>query len=202
MKYEQLEKIIIDLPYDEMREIYSNGKQILSVFRPLKLSREFEEYDASKNVQIWLKAGDKKQFRPNHFRLLIDLYTRAREHPESKDKLLYVFDSIFYGADPLKVMHVLDEFTYTQAINPLDISVVLAQLFIAEQNIGFGRRSKYNPRSLYIQGWIRTFINDDYEIDQVISGIGYNRPPLVKYTKLDDKNHKAYSPCAKPLWYK
>lgn len=202
MKYNELEKIIIELPFDEMKKIYSNNGQTLSIFRPSKLPKKFIEYDANKNVQIKLQIGDQKPFKPNHFRLLIDLYTRVREHPESKDKLLYVFDEIFYGADPLQIMHILDEYKYTQAINPLDISVMLAQLFIAEQNIGFGRKSIYNPRSLYIQGWIRTFIDADFEIDQVISGISYNRPPQGKYTKLDDKNHREYSPDAGPLWYK
>jgi hypothetical protein len=202
MIYTELEKIIINLPFDEEKEIYSNNGQTLYVVRPKKLSERFKEYDASKNIQIWLKIDEKKPFKPNHFRLLIDLYTRVREFPESKDILLEVFDRIFYGEDPLELMHLLDKYPYTQAINPVDIAVVLAQLFIAEQNVGFGKKSKYNPRSLYIQGWIRTFINADYEIDQVISGISYNRPPLVGYTKQDDMNHKEYNPKARPLWYK
>ena len=202
MKYTELEQIIIDLPFDEKKDIYSSNGQTLYVVRPQKLSERFKEYDASKNIQIWLKIDDKKPFKPNHFRLLIDLYTRVRECPDSKDTLLEVFDRIFYGEDPLDVMHMLDTYQFTQAINPTDIAVVLAQLFIAEQNIGFGKKSKYNPRSLYIQGWIRTFMNADYEIDQVISGISYNRPPLVGYTKQDDKNHKEYNPDAQPLWYK
>ncbi|KSV57958.1 hypothetical protein [Acetivibrio ethanolgignens] len=202
MKYTELERIIIDLPFDEKKDIYSSNGQTLYVVRPQKLSERFKEYDASKNIQIWLKINNKKPFKPNHFRLLIDLYTRVRECPDSKDTLLEVFDRIFYGEDPLNVMHMLDTYQFTQAINPTDIAVVLAQLFIAEQNVGFGKKSKYNPRSLYIQGWIRTFINADYEIDQVISGISYNRPPLVGYTKQDDKNHKEYNPDAQPLWYK
>lgn len=202
MNYSSLEKIILELPFDTAKEIYSNNEQTLYILRPRKLTERFSEYDASKNIQIWLQIKDKKPFKPNHFRLLIDLYTRARECPESKDVLLMVFDKIFYGEDPLEVLHLLDGYTYTQAINPLDITVVLAQLFIAEQNIGFGKKSKYEPRSLYIQGWIRTFINADFEIDQVISGISYNRPPLVRYTKQDDKNHKDYNENPKPLWYK
>lgn len=201
MIYSELEKIIIDLPFDKEKEIYSNNEQTLYVLRPQKLTERFKEYDAKKNIQIWLKIDNKKPFKPNHFRLLVDLYTRVREFPESKNALLEVFDRIFYGEDPLKVIHLLDCYKYTQAINPIDISVVLAQLFIAEQNVGFGKKSRYSPRSLYIQGWIRTFINADYEIDQVISGISYNRPPLVKYTKQDDQNHKDFNPNAKPLWY-
>lgn len=202
MKYTELEQIIIDLPFDEKKDIYFSNGQTLYVVRPQKLSERFKEYDASKNIQIWLKIDDKKPFKPNHFRLLIDLYTRVRECPDSKDTLLEVFDRIFYGEDPLDIMHMLNTYQFTQVINPTDIAVVLAQLFIAEQNVGFGKKSKYNPRSLYIQGWIRTFINADYEIDQVISGISYNRPPLVGYTKQDDKNHKEYNPDAQPLWYK
>ena len=201
MNYRELEKIIIDLPFDKEKEIYSNNEQTLYVVRPQKLSEHFKEYDASKNIQIWLKINDKKPFKPNHFRLLIDLYTRVRECPKAKITLLKVFDRIFYGEDPLEVMHMLDNYKFTQAINPIDIAVVLAQLFIAEQNVGFGKKSKYNPRSLYIQGWIRTFINADYEIDQLISGISHNHPPLVGYTKQDDQNHKEFNPNAQPLWY-
>ena len=121
MNYTELEKIIIDLPFDEEKEIYSNKGQTLYVVRPRELSERFKEYDASKNIQIWLKIDGKKPFKPNHFRLLIDLYTRVRECPESKDILLEVFDRIFYGEDPLKLMHLLDPYTYTQAINPIDI---------------------------------------------------------------------------------
>ena len=75
MKYSDLEKIIKDLPYDEEKEIYSNNGQTLYVIRPKKLSERFKEYDASKNIQIWLRIDGKKPFKPNHFRLLIDLYT-------------------------------------------------------------------------------------------------------------------------------
>lgn len=201
MRYADLERKIIELPFDEETNIYSNGNETLYVLRPQKLNPRFKEYDASKNVQIWLKIAGRKPFKPNHFRLLIDLYTRVREIPESKDSLLNVFDLIYYGEDPLVVMHQLDHYSFTQSINPLDISVQLAQLFIAEQNIGFGSKSKYDPPSLYIQGWIRSFIDSDYEIDQIISGICRFRPPQVKYTEQDDKNHKKYNPNAQPLWY-
>ena len=201
MDYSELKKVIIDLPIGEKKNIYSNDLQTLYIYRPEILSERFMEYEKEKNIQIWLHIKGKKDFKPNHFRLLIDLYTRVREHPEAKEKMLYTFDRIFYGDDPIQSMKLIEEFKFSQEINPLDITVVLAQLFIAEQDIGFGKKSKYDPRSLYIQGWIRTFINEDYEIDQIISGIHYNRPPKVMYTKQDDKNHREYNPDAKPLWY-
>ena len=72
MKYSELEQIIIDLPFNVEKEIYSNDIQTLYVVRPKILSERFKEYDATKNIQIWLKIGDKKPFKPNHFRLLID----------------------------------------------------------------------------------------------------------------------------------
>ena len=62
MKYSDLEKIIKDLPYDEEKEIYSNNGQTLYVIRPKKLSERFKEYDASKNIQIWLRIDGKKPF--------------------------------------------------------------------------------------------------------------------------------------------
>ena len=55
MKYTELERLIIDLPFDNPTEIYNNGKQILYVLRPSTLSKEFSTYDVNKNVQIWLK---------------------------------------------------------------------------------------------------------------------------------------------------
>ncbi len=202
MVYEELEKLLIELPFDTPKTIYSSNKQLLFVSRPSKLSRRFSNYVPEKNFQIWLKQNDKAAFRPNHFRLMIDLYTRVREFPNSKNDLLLAFDKIFYGEDPIAVQHILDKYDYVQSINPLDISLVLAQLFIAEQNIGFGRESKYNPRSLYIQGWIRTFIDADYEIDQILSRFTHNNPPKADYTKQDDKNHSEFNINAYPLWYK
>ena len=43
-----------------------------------------------------------------------------------------VFDKIFYGEDPLEVLHLLDDYTYTQAINPLDMSPLEALNFLYE----------------------------------------------------------------------
>lgn len=171
------------------------------IFRPSELSNRFKNYDKEKNFQIFLQEGDNKPFRPNHLRLLIDLKLRVREVPESKYTLLKVFDSIFYGKDPDELVYLLSEYNFVSSINPIEITLYLAQLFIAEQNIGFGGITKYDPASLYIQGWIRTFIDSEHEIDQIIYRICRNTPPAVKYTCNDDKNHRNYNPSAEPLWY-
>lgn len=49
-----------------------------------------------------------------------------------------------------------------------DIIAVLSQLFIIEQDIGYGEKSTFTPPSLYIHGWIRTFIIAEQEIDQIV----------------------------------
>lgn len=202
MTLSELHEIIINLPFDEMRRMYSNGEQTILVYRPSQLSARFKYYDVNTNFQIYLQIGDEKPFKPNHLRLLLDLKLRSRELPASKDILLEAFDNIFYGIDPIEAIGPASHIPFTQYINPIDITAVLAQLFIIEQNIGYGSKSNYNPPSLYIQGWIRSFINEDQEIDQIVYRIARNTPPLVKYTCQDDKGHCHYNKTAKPLWYK
>ena len=51
------------------------------------------------------------------------------------------------------------------------------------------------------EGLIRTFIEADQEIDQVVYRICRNTPPAVKYTCQDNKNHPKYNPDAPLLWY-
>lgn len=201
MTYDEMRKIVLDLSFDTMTEVYNNGEQTILIYRPSTLSERFKNYDVNTNFQIFLKLGDDKPFRPNHLRLLIDLKLRARELPQAKEKLLIAFDKIFYGKEPLDAIRPLTHFCFTQYINPLDITAILAQLFIIEQDIGYGSKSTFDPPSLYIHGWIRTFIEADQEIDQIVYRICRNTPPAVKYTCQDNKNHSKYNPNARSLWY-
>lgn len=95
----------------------------------------------------------------------------------------------------------LQKYQYNQHLGSLEATAILAQLFIIEQEYGFNGKSKYNPPSLYIQGWIRSFINSDSEIDILCRRICSFNPPLVKNTCCDDKNHSNYRSNATPLWY-
>lgn len=201
MLYNEMCKKIIDLPFDTMTEVYSNESQKIFVFRPSTLPKRFKDYDVNTNFQIFLQIGDDKPFRPNHLRLLLDLKLRSREQPATIEKLLSAFDKIFYGEDPVNAIQNIKQIKYTQYINPIDITAVLAQLFIIEQNIGYGKKSTFNPPSLYIHGWIRTFISSEQEIDQIVYRICRNTPPAVKYTCQDNKNHKSFNENAQPLWY-
>lgn len=201
MTYEKMKEIVLDLPFDTLTEVYHNGAQAILIYRPSTLSKRFKNYDVNTNFQIFLRIGDDKPFRPNHLRLLIDLKLRVREIPQSKEELLIAFDKIFYGEEPLVAIKPLARICFTQYINPIDITAILAQLFIIEQDIGYGGISTFNPPSLYIHGWIRTFIDAEQEIDQVIYRICRNTPPAVKYTCQDNKNHPKYNPNAQLLWY-
>lgn len=202
MTYNDMKDFVIALPFDTMTEVYSNGKQSILIYRPSTLSERFKNYDVNTNFQVFLKIGDDKPFRPNHLRLLIDLKLRSRELPQAKEELLIAFDKIFYGADPLEAIEPLTHIRFTQYINPIDITAILAQLFIIEQNIGYGEKSTFDPPSLYIHGWIRTFIISEQEIDQIIYRICRNTPPAVKYTCQDNKKHPKYNPNAEYLWYR
>lgn len=133
MTYNDMLNLVLALPFDTMKEVYSNGEQSLLIFRPSTLSKRFKNYDVNTNFQIFLKIGDDKPFKPNHLRLLIDLKLRAREIPQSRIELLTAFDKIFYGAEPLEAISPLTHINFTQYINPIDITAVLAQLFIIEQ---------------------------------------------------------------------
>lgn len=201
MTYNDMRKIVLDLPFDTMTEVYNNGEQAILICRPRTLSERFKNYDVNTNFQIFLKIGNDRHFRPNHLRLLIDLKLRARELPQAKEELLIAFDKIFYGEEPLKAIKPLTHFRFTQYINPIDITAILAQLFIIEQDIGYGRKSTFDPPSLYIHGWIRTFIESDQEIDQIVYRICRNAPPATKYTCQDNKNHVKYNPDPELLWY-
>lgn len=201
MTYNDMKDFVIDLPFDTMTEVYNNGEQSIFLYRPSKLSERFKNYDVNTNFQIFLKIGNDKPFRPNHLRLLIDLKLRARELPQVRKELLIAFDKIFYGAEPLEAIEPLIHIHFTQYINPIDITTISAQLFIIEQDIGYGGKSTFDPPSLYIHGWIRTFIDADQEIDQIIYRICRNTPPAVKYTCKDNKNHPKYNPNAQLLWY-
>jgi hypothetical protein faci_02346 len=201
MTYNEMKAIVLGLSFDTMTEIYSNGKQSIQIYRPSTLSERFKNYNITTNFQIFLKIGNDKPFRPNHLRLLIDLKLRAREFPQSKEELLIAFDKIFYGMEPLDAIKPLTHIHFTQYINPIDITAILAQLFIIEQDVGYGSKSTFDPPSLYIHGWIRTFIASAQEIDQIVYRICRNTPPAVKYTCQDNKKHPKYNPNADYLWY-
>ncbi len=147
-------KIVRDLEFDKNKVVYKKGDLEIYLFRPSKLSKRFENYNFKKNFQIWLKEKE-REFRPNHMRVLIDLNLRIRSNSNMKEKLLLAFDNIFYGADPEKELKELDKEKFEHYLNDLIVIGILAQLFIIEQEYGYNKESKFDPPTLFFQGWIR-----------------------------------------------
>lgn len=200
MNYSDQLAEIVSLPFDTETQIYSDGEIDIYVLRPSELSSRFKDYDAAKNFQIWIKIGERK-FKPNHFRVMVDLYLRARSRPDIKRELAKAFDDIFYGAAPEEAIAQLANTNFVHYLNSLQITAYLSQLFLIEQAHGYKKESRYDPRTLFYQGWIRQVIDSDKEIDNVIMSIARGNTPGVGYTSGDDKNHKKHLDNPKSLWW-
>ncbi|HVC58020.1 MAG TPA: hypothetical protein VND15_00920 [Candidatus Acidoferrales bacterium] len=192
--------IIKTLPFDKKMVVYEKGDLSIYLLRPSKLKKRFASYNVKKNFQIWLKEGD-REFKPNHMRLFIDLNLRIRSKPQLKDELLTAFDSIFYGQDPEKELTKLNKTEYEHSLNPITVIGILAQLFIIEQEYNYRNPSNFNPSTLFFQGWVREFIDNPKEIDNLCMSVANGQPPLSKYTNLENKKGKKYTKNLKPLWY-
>jgi len=200
MNKQTMFNIIKDLPFDINKVVYRKDNLEVYLFRPSKLSKRFEGYDVKKNFQIWLKEGE-RTFRPNHLRVMIDLNLRVRSRQDLKKKLLLAFDNIFYGADPEKELKELLKENFEHFLNDLIVIGILSQLFILEQEYGYHRESKFDPPTLFFQGWIREFIDNPKEIDNLCMSVCNGQPPLAKYVKFENKKDKKHNPKLKSLWY-
>jgi len=193
-------KVVKDLPFDNKKTIFKKGDIEIQLFRPSKLSARFKDYDVKKNFQIWLKDGD-REFKPNHMRVMIDLNLRVRSREDLKKELLLAFDNIFYGKDPEKELAKLSKEKFEHYLNDLVVIGVLAQLFIIEQEYGYDKESMFDPPTLFFQGWIREFIDNPKEIDNLCMSVCNGQPPLTKYVNCENKKHKLYVKESPALWY-
>jgi len=194
-------KIVKELEFDNKKTIFKKENVEIQLYRPSKLSARFKDYDVKKNFQIWLKEGT-REFRPNHLRVMIDLNLRTRSRADLKEKLLIAFDNIFYGKDPENELKELSEETFEHYLNDLMVIGVLSQLFIIEQEYGYHRESKFEPPTLFFQGWIREFIDSPKEIDNLCMSVCKGQPPKANYVNLENKKSKKWiikEPT--PAWY-
>jgi hypothetical protein len=194
-------RIVKELEFDNKKTIFKKGKTEIQLYRPSVLSARFKDYDVKKNFQIWLKQGD-REFKPNHLRVMIDLNLRVRSRPELKKDLLIAFDNIFYGKDPEKELNKLSKEKFEHYLNDLLIIGILAQLFIIEQEYGYNKESMFEPSTLFFQGWIREFIDNPKEIDNLCMSVCNGQPPITRYTDKENKKHKKFiikEPT--PAWY-
>jgi len=194
-------KIVKELEFDKKVTVFKKDGIEVQLFRPSVLSTRFKDYDVNKNFQIWLKEGD-REFRPNHLRVMIDLNLRTRSRIDLKEKLLIAFDNIFYGKDPEVELSKLSKENFEHYLNDLIVIGVLSQLFIIEQEYGYHKESKFEPPTLFFQGWIREFIDSPKEIDNLCMSVCNGQPPKANYVNLENKKSKKWiikEPS--PAWY-
>ena len=193
-------KIVRELKFDNKKTIFKRGDVEIQLYRPSVLSKRFKDYDVKKNFQIWLKEGE-REFKPNHMRVMIDLNLRTRSREDLKRELLMAFDNIFYGKDPEKELSKLSKEKFEHYLNDLIIIGILAQLFIIEQEYGYNKESKFEPPTLFFQGWIREFIDSPKEIDNLCMSVCNGQPPITKYTTKENAKHRLYVKEPSALWY-
>lgn len=193
-------KVVKELGFDIKHVVLKEKETEVYIFRPSVLSKRFKGYDVAKNFQIWLKEHN-REFRPNHLRVMIDLNLRARSRPDCKEKLLLAFDNIYYGKDPDKELEILEKEKFGHFLNDIKVIGYLAQLFHIEQEYCYHKVSKFDPPNLFLQGWIREFIDSPKEIDNMCMSVCNGQPPNSKYVKLENRKEKKYQENLKPLWY-
>jgi len=193
-------EIVKELPFDKKTTVFKEDHVEIQIFRPSVLSAKFKDYDVKKNFQIWLKEGP-REFRPNHLRVMIDLNLRVRSRQDLKKELLMAFDNIFYGKDPEKELSKLQKDKFEHYLNDLVIIGILAQLFLIEQEYGRHKESNFEPPTLFLQGWIRQFIDSPKEIDNLCMSVCNRQPSLTKYTAKENSKSPKYESKLKPLWY-
>ena len=200
MKYIDMFNRVKGLEFDTDVPVCKANDAELYLRRPSVLTKRFSNYNVKKNFQIWLKE-DKRNFRPNHLRVFIDLNLRVRGRPDLKKELLIAFDNIFYGKDPNEAISSLRKESFEHFLNPIEIISNLSQLFIIEQAYSYNKESKFEPPTLFYQGWIRQVLDDIKEIDNICMSIASGQPPAAKYTSRENRKNKKFQTNLKPLWY-
>lgn len=193
-------EMVKSLPFDTKKTVYKAPEIEIYIIRPSKLHKRFKNYDLKKNFQIWLKEGE-REFRPNHMRVFIDLNLRVRSRPELKKEMLIAFDNIFYGNDPDDELKTLKSKQFEHFLNPIQVIGFLSQLFIIEQEYNYNKESKFDPPTLFYQGWVREVLDAPKEIDNLCMSIAKWQPPASKYVNLENKKSKSYVKNLEPLWY-
>lgn len=197
MNYNELFEEILNLPIGQRLSIMEEGDVEIYVIRPEKL---FKNYDIKKNFQIFIKEGE-RNFKPNHLRVMIDLHLRAISRPDLKEKLLIAFDKIFNKQNSFESIKEIENEEFRHFLNSLKVIAVLDQLFLIEQELNYTGESKYDPVTLFYQGWVRQSIDTQKEIDNLVMSICRFQPPNNKYTCKQNKNHRKYQEDLEEVWY-
>lgn len=203
MNFKELCRQIEKLEVGQSCEIYrcDDGVEVF-LLRPTPKQvgkRLVNIYDEKTNFQIWLREDH--EFRPNHLRLFIDLDLKVRSRSDFQIPLLKLFERIYQGEDPLDIYREVENEDFRMQLNSLECNLCLAQLFLAEQNISYSGESKFDPKCLFFQGYMRQAILQIVDIDKLLWNATKNNPPSVWITCKDNKKHKKYDENVEDLWF-
>lgn len=184
MKMDELKELIINLELTEKETIYTTPDGIeVFVYKPLKPSATLKhtDYNPQKNFQIYLKFPEKKEFRPNHLRLLLDLHLK-RLSDENKSNIIFSsLEKIYEGEDPEKFADKLKELNFRMQLDSSLLNVYYGQLFMIEQDINWSeRKTQCQPPRSYLMGYIRMVHSGEKEIDRLLWSATRN-PPSKKW---------------------
>lgn len=171
MDFESLKKQILDMKLGERKTIYQIDENTeIFVNKPLKVPSKLKhskKYDPKKNFQIGLKKAGRKEFLPNHMRIMIDLQLKKEDNPEKAEILFDAIEDIYKGEDPAKYKTELSKFKFNRGIENSFTDLCLAQLFMLEQDINYDF-GKIQPPRLYLTGYIRMIRSGVEEIDKLL----------------------------------
>ncbi|MFT4243838.1 MAG: hypothetical protein ACMXYB_00085 [Candidatus Woesearchaeota archaeon] len=215
MEYNTLLDEVKKLKFDLKKTIYSKDDVEIYLIRPTKVKGNFKNYDINKNFQVFLKTKN-REFRPNHLRVIMDLYLRSLSRPDLKEEILELVDLIFYKKEFSNLLEKLKQETFNNYLNKnLDVTIYLLTLFVIEQDYNYFGKSFYKPKSTFLIGWVRQVLCDNSrDLDNYIMSICNNQPPKTKFTEKDSKikrkiqnkqsisvNNEKYEENPKKLWY-
>jgi len=196
-------ELIRELKKDVHVSVYSDDNVTITLHRPSKLPPRMDpkKYDVDRNFQIWLHYPDGRNFKPNHLRVFIDLGLRSRCRSDLKRSLCLAFDAIYNGQSPEVAISLLKNESFPLELNSIEVIAYLAQLFVIEQEFNYLGESKFEPKTLFFQGWIRAFLDSFKEIDNLSMSAASGQPPLVRYTFKENRKHAKFSDDREELWY-
>lgn len=183
MKYEELKRIILDVKLGERKTIYQlNSDTDLFIVKPTSVPTKLKnssKYDPLKNFQIGLSKKGKKEFLPNHLRIMIDLEFKKQEDKEKAEFLFDVIESVYDGADPLDYIIKINSLSLNERFENSLTIICLAQLFFLEQDINYDFGKVQPPRS-YLMGYIRMIRLNIDEIDKLLWN-STRHPPRIEF---------------------
>ena len=169
MNFSELLKVIESVKIGNSKTIYKLDDVELYIHRPEKLgaSLKRKDYDPKKNFQIFMKTPGKKDFKPNHLRVLLDLHLKHESDPKLSERIFEVMEAVYKGEDPLKFSKEISKMKFRMQLDSAIVNVCSAQLFMAEQEINY-TKGKVQPPRAYLMGYIRMIRTGNFEIDKIL----------------------------------